>query len=183
MTDSGAVRSEYIYRGRVVTLRIDTCRTASGREVRREVVEHHGAVAIVPMLDPETVVLVRQYRQAVGERLLEVPAGTIEEGEDPEDCAAREIEEEIGYAAGRMTPMFRQYLAPGYSSEVLHTYLAEDLRPVEARPDDDEEIEIVTVPVRDVVRMILEGAIRDAKSIAALLVVLHLPGAPTSAGQ
>ncbi|HSV74493.1 MAG TPA: NUDIX hydrolase [Chthonomonadales bacterium] len=178
MGQNDTLRSEYVYRGRVVTLRIDTCRTASGREVLREVVEHRGAVAIVPMLDAQTVVMVRQYRQAVGEPLLEVPAGTLDIGEDPVACAAREIEEEIGYRAGRLTPMFRQYIAPGYSSEELHTYLAEELQVVGARPDDDEDIEVIPVPIRDVVQMIIDGAICDAKSIAALLVALHRPVPP-----
>lgn len=171
---SDLIRSEYVYRGRVVTLRIDTLRTPDGREIKREVVEHHGAVAIVPRLDADTVLLIRQYRQAVGETLLEIPAGTLEEGEDPDACAARELEEEIGYRAGRLRPMFSQYLAPGYSSEVLHAYLGEELTPGRTHPDEDEEIELVPVKVADIEPMIRDGRIKDAKSIAALLVALRL---------
>src|ERR1044071_8883951 len=97
VTGRKTISSEYVYRGKVVTLRIDTVERADGVRTKREIVEHHGAVAIVPMLDDETVLLIRQYRQAVDEMLLEIPAGTLEDGEDPEVCAARELEEETGY--------------------------------------------------------------------------------------
>src|SRR5213082_3296585 len=110
MNGSRVLSSEYVYRGRVVTLRVDTVITADGRETRREIVEHHGAVAIVPMLDAETILLIRQYRPAVNEDLLEIPAGTIEEGEDPDSTAARELEEEIGYKPGSLRRLFSQYL-------------------------------------------------------------------------
>lgn len=168
------VRSEYIYHGRVVTLRIDTITTPDGREIKREVVEHRGAVAIVPRLDAETVLMIRQYRPAVGETLLEIPAGTCEAGEDADTTANRELEEEIGYRAGKLRRMFSQYLAPGYSSEVLHAYFGEDLRPSRAAADEDEEIEVVPVKIVDIEPMILDGRIKDAKSIAALLVALRL---------
>ena len=173
MADYETVASDYVYRGRVVTLRIDTIRTADGREIKREVVEHKGAVAIVPKLDASTYLLVRQYRQAVGESLLEIPAGTLEAGEAIEECAARELEEETGFRTGRLKRMFSQYLAPGYSSEVLHAFLAEDLEETKINPDEDEVIEIVRVPIRDVEAMILDGRIKDSKSIAALLVALR----------
>jgi ADP-ribose pyrophosphatase len=178
MNGSKIVSSEYIYRGRVVTLRIDTVITADGRETRREIVEHHGAVAIVPMLDADTVLLIRQYRPAVDEDLLEIPAGTIEEGENPDATAARELEEEIGYRAGSLRRLFSQYLAPGYSSEVLHAYLGKDLSPSRTNFDADEEIEVVPVSITEIEPMILDGRIRDSKSIAALLVTLRVIGQP-----
>lgn len=171
---NGEIHSEYVYRGRVVTLRVDTTHSADGREIRREIVEHRGAVAIVPRLDADTILLIRQFRPAVGERLLEIPAGTMEPGEDPDSTAARELEEEIGYSAGSLRRLFSQYLAPGYSNEVLHAYLGEDLVPTRTNPDLDEEIEVVRVPVAEIESMILRGDIRDAKSIAALLVALRL---------
>ncbi|RMH08015.1 MAG: NUDIX hydrolase, partial [Armatimonadetes bacterium] len=132
------IESHIIYRGRVVTLRIDTVRLPSGRTARREIVEHRGAVAIVPLLNPETVLLIRQYRQAVGEALLEIPAGTLEPDEPPDRCARRELEEETGYAARQLRKLFSQYLAPGYSQEVLHVYLAESLQPTRQHLDEDE---------------------------------------------
>ena len=174
MAGDQTISSEYIYRGRVVTLRIDTVRGSNGREFKREVVEHKGAVAIVPRLDSETFLLIRQFRQAVGETLLEIPAGTLETGEEIDGCAARELEEEIGYRPGKLRLMFSQFLAPGYSSEVLHAYLAEDLHPSAVNPDEDEEIKVVPVRIVDVESMILDGRIRDAKSIAALLVAIRL---------
>ena len=166
--------SEYVYRGRVVTLRIDTIATKDGRTIRREIVEHRGAVAIVPMLDSKTVLLIRQYRPAVGESLLEIPAGTLESGEHRDACAARELEEEIGYQAAEMRLMFSQYLAPGYSSEVLHAYIGTNLRKTQTHFDVDEDIEIVPVRVEDIEPMILDGRIKDSKSIAALLVSLRV---------
>jgi ADP-ribose pyrophosphatase len=174
MSYGKTIHSEYLYRGRVVTLRIDTIQTPDGRQIQREIVEHHGAVAIVPRLDSETILLIRQYRQAVGETLLEIPAGTLEEGESADDCAARELEEEIGYRPGRLRRMFSQYLAPGYSSEVLHAYFAEGLERSEMNPDADEQIEVVPVRASEIEPMILNGQIKDAKSIAALLVALRL---------
>ena len=174
MSDRSEVTSEYVYRGRVVSLRIDTTRSEDGREIRREIVEHRGAVAIVPRLDSNTILMVRQFRAAVGEKLLEIPAGTLEPGEDIDTCAQRELEEEIGYRAGTIRLMFSQYLAPGYSSEVLHAYLGEDLTKTEAHPEMDEDIEVVPVKIADIEPMILDGRIKDAKSIAALLVSLRL---------
>ncbi|MCX7994036.1 MAG: NUDIX hydrolase [Fimbriimonadales bacterium] len=168
------IESHTIYRGRVVTLRIDTVRLPSGRTARREIVEHRGAVAIVPLLNPETVLLIRQYRQAVGETLLEIPAGTLEPDESPDVCARRELEEETGYAARQLRKLFSQYLAPGYSQEVLHVYLAEDLAPVAQRLDEDEAVELVPTPLQAVEAMVLEGQIKDSKTIAGLLMTLRL---------
>ncbi|MCW5932854.1 MAG: NUDIX hydrolase [Fimbriimonadia bacterium] len=174
--EESTVESELIYKGRVVSLRLDTVQLANGRTVTREIVQHRGAVAIVPLLDNSTVLLVRQYRQAVGEALLEIPAGTLEENESPETCAIRELEEETGYTAKLMQPMFSQYLAPGYSQEVLHVFLAEELSEGSARPEEDEQLELVETPVSEVAPMVLDGRIRDAKTIAGLLVTLRLLG-------
>lgn len=172
--ERASIRSEYVYRGRVVTLRLDWVRTPAGERVR-EIVEHRGAVAVVPRLPDGSLLLVRQFRPAVGEVLTEVPAGTLEPGEEPGSAALRELEEEIGRHAGRLRPLFSQYLAPGYSSEILHVFLAEELAETAIRPDEDEEIEIVQITAGEAEAMILDGRIRDAKSIAALLVVLRLP--------
>ena len=169
MSENITVNSEYLYRGRVITLRLDTIQTKDGAQYKREVVEHHGAVAIVPMLDAETVLMIRQYRQAAAQYMLEIPAGTLEEDENPDDCASRELEEEIGYKPGILKPMFSQYLAPGYSSEILHVYLASDLVKSHTNFDEDEDIELVPIKFTEVERMIRQGEIRDAKSIAALL--------------
>lgn len=170
------IESRTLYRGRIVTLRIDTVRLPNGHIARREIVEHHGAVAIVPLIDSETVLLIRQYRQAVGEVLLEIPAGTLEPGESPDACAQRELEEETGYQAQQMRRLFSQYLAPGYSQEVLHVYLAESLQPTRQRLDEDELNELVPTPLNQVTEMILQGVIKDSKTIAGLLMTLRLWG-------
>ena len=164
------IKSEEVFSGRLVKLRVDTVRLPDGKEARREIVVHRGAVAAVPLLDGDRVVMVRQFRQAAGEVLLEIPAGTLDPGEDPSDCVARELGEEIGYTSNKLTLMFRSYLAPGYSSEMLHTFLAEDLVRVESPGHDaDEFIEVVEVPLYEAVEKITSGEIKDAKSICGIL--------------
>jgi len=166
--------SRRIFEGRVVNLRVDTVELPNGRVTSREVVEHRGAVAIVPMLDHEKLVLVRQFRQPVGGTLLEIPAGTLDEGEDPCECARRELVEEIGYFPEKLTEMFHSYLSPGYSTEMLHTFLAEDLTKATANRDSDEFLEVVTVSLRDAIEMIRSGEIADAKSICGILLASRL---------
>jgi len=163
--------SETVFSGRVVRLRVDTVRLPSGRTSTREVVVHPGAVAIVPLTDDARVVLVRQYRQAAGQVLLEIPAGTLEDGEAPESCAHRELAEETGLSAGRLVRLADSYLAPGYSSELLHVFLGLDLRPADGSHamDADESIETLTVPVAEAVEWVLEGRVCDAKTICGVL--------------
>lgn len=168
------ISSEVVYTGRVVTLRVDTVMLPDGRITTREVVAHRGAVAIVPVLEDGRAVLIRQYRRAADAVLLEVPAGTLEEGEHPEDCAYRELAEETGYRARSMTKLFQQFLAPGYSAEILHVYLAEGLVSGQQSFDDDESIEVHPVLLADVPGMISRGEIVDAKTIAALLMTIYL---------
>jgi ADP-ribose pyrophosphatase len=167
------VSTETIYSGKVVTLRVDTVRLRDGLLTTREVVAHRGAVAVVPFVDAGTILMVKQYRRAVDQVLLEIPAGTIEPGEAPEACARRELEEETGYAAGSLLRLIDQYLAPGYSSERLTVFVARELTLGEARPDEDERLEIVRIAASRVFDMIKSGEIRDAKSIAGLLTALH----------
>ena len=169
------VESKRVYEGRVVSLRVDTVQLPDGRLTTREVVEHKGAVAVVPVLDGGRLVLIRQYRQATGRVLLEIPAGGLEPGESPADCARRELMEEIGYYPEELTEMFYSYLAPGYSSEKLHTFLAQGLvRRTEGNKDSDEFLEIVTVPLQDAIDMIRNGEIADAKSICGILLASRL---------
>lgn len=168
------IATKRIYEGRIVNLRVDTVELPNGRQSTREVVEHRGAVAIVPLIHTDVVVLVRQYRQPTGEVLLEIPAGTLDKGEDPDDCARRELAEEIGYEPGTLIKMFSSYLAPGYSSEMLHTFLAEDLKPAKAQHDADEFIEIVEMKLDEAVEMIRSGEIKDAKTICGVLMANRL---------
>ena len=168
------IESKRIYEGRVVNLRVDTVSLPNGRTSTREIIEHNGAVAIVPMLDARTVIMVKQFRQAAGQVLLEIPAGGMDDGEDPASAAGRELSEEIGYYPQKLTEMFRSYLAPGYSSEMLYTFIAEDLRREVLPNDHDEFIEVVSIPLDEAIDMIRDGRIVDAKSICGLLIASRL---------
>lgn len=164
--------TERIYDGKVINLRRDTVKLPNGKESRREVVEHQGAVAIVPLTDAGDVVLVRQWRTAAGQALLEIPAGTRDHpGEDLEACARRELSEEVNFAAQTMQKLFSIYVAPGYSTEVIHVFLAEGLTPQNGTPDDDEFLDIVTLPLSEATAKIETGEIADAKSVSGLLFV------------
>lgn len=168
--------SEYIYRGRVVNLRVDKVETANGRETTREVVEHRGAVAVVPLLPGNRVVMIHQFRLPAGRVLLEIPAGTLDPGEDPAVCASRELVEETGYSAGRLRHLFSSFLAPGYSSELLHMFVAEDLTECAGRSDPDEVLKLDIVPLNEAVDRILKGEICDAKTICGILMVARTLG-------
>jgi ADP-ribose pyrophosphatase len=179
MTDADAsspdtvVRSETVHRGKLLTVRVDTVRLASGRETGREVVVHPGAIALVPLLDDGRVVLVRQWRHAVGTMLLEVPAGTREPDEPLERTAARELTEETGYTADRIIPLGAFFTAPGFSTEEIHVYLAVGLHAGNATPEDDEGITLEHLPLADAPAAIARGDLPDAKSIAALCMAQH----------
>jgi ADP-ribose pyrophosphatase len=161
--------SKRLYDGRIINLRLDTMVLPNGKMSQREIVEHRGAVAMVPMLDRDTVILVRQYRRAAASCLLEIPAGTRDHNEDIELCARRELAEEINYHAGRMVKLFHSYMAPGYSTEIIHTFLALDLTPTEGHTDEDEFLEIVPTAFTEAIEKIKSGEIVDAKTISGLL--------------
>ncbi len=167
---SHTLSSKRIYEGKIVSLRVDTVKLPDGNRAKREVIEHSGAVAIVPLVNQREIIMVRQYRQAAGETLLEIPAGTLGQGEDPEACARRELIEEVGCEAGEMTRLFGSYLSPGYSNEMLHTYLATNLTEKPGKRDDDEFMEVVRIELDDVMEMIKQGEIKDAKSICGCLI-------------
>ncbi len=168
-TEEHVTSARRIYEGKVVNLRVDTVVLPGGKTSEREIVEHRGAVALVPITPGGHVVLVRQWRTPAQAVLLEIPAGTLEEGEDPEACAHRELGEEVNFAAGRMTKMCEMYTAPGYSTELIHLYLAQELTPMQGTPDADEFLDIVTLSLSDAIDKIDTGEIRDAKSISGLL--------------
>jgi len=168
------VKSRRIYRGRVVNLRVDTVRLASGRTTTREIVEHGETVCVVPLDGRGNVLLVEQYRKPAGTRLLEVPAGGIDEGETPEEATLRELQEEVGVTAGKLEKLTAFWLAPGFCTERMHAYLATELEPSSLKADDDEAIRVVPTPLDSVLGLIKDNAIRDVKSIATLLLVLRL---------
>ncbi|MFA0746192.1 MAG: hypothetical protein EORIYHIE_000061 [Candidatus Fervidibacter sp.] len=165
------IESSKVFEGRLISVRKDTVKLPNGCTSTREVVVHPGAVAIVPMLEDGRVILVKQYRHAVGKILMEIPAGTLHPDETPEECALRELREEIGYSAGRLEKLTSVYLAPGYSTELIHLFLATDLQPAEGETDEDEFLKPVTLTLDEAIAQISDGEIQDAKTVAALLLV------------
>jgi ADP-ribose pyrophosphatase len=161
--------SKEVFRGRAVNLRIDTIEKKSGQVTTREIVEHQDCIAIVVVDGADNIVMVKQFRTPVNRVLLEIPAGGVEDGEDPEDCVRRELQEETGYLPGKIERLGGFYAAPGYCSEYLHVFLATDLSESRLIAEDTDEIEVVRIPVPEVLKMIDSGEICDAKSIAGLL--------------
>ena len=168
--------SEQVFNGGLVQVRVDTVLLPNGRKATREVVDHQPAVVVVPVDADGNVVLVRQYRYPVATELLEAPAGVVEKGEAPRDCAQRELQEEIGYRAGSLESLGQFWSSPGFCTELMYAYIGQDLEPSALEPDADENIEIEKVPLSTVAGLIQKGVIQDAKSIAALLMATSIVG-------
>ena len=165
------LESKTVYKGRIINLRLDSVVLENGSTALREVVEHPGAVGIVALKGNGDIVMVKQYRKAADQVLLELPAGKLEPGEDPVDCAARELAEETGYIAGDLRYLVSFYTSPGFSNEVMHMFLATGLREGENDPDDDEMVKTVEISPDRAMDMILEGEIKDGKTIAGILLL------------
>jgi ADP-ribose pyrophosphatase len=163
------LKSEQVYQGRAFAVRREQVRLPDGNPAELDMVVHVGAVTILPLDAQGRVWFVRQYRHAAGIELLELPAGTLEPGEPPESCARREMREETGMAAGELHKLGEFFLAPGYSTEYMHVYLATDLRPDPLPGDADEFLQVEAVPVAEVFKKIERGELQDGKSLAALL--------------
>ncbi len=159
--------SEYVYKGRLIRLRVDQVELPDGNRTIREVMEHPGAAVIVPVDGDGTVHLVRQYRDAIGQQLLEVPAGKLDPGEDPADCARRELREELGLTAGKLTRLTAFYSSPGFCDEILHVFLAEELTHGEEDSDHEEFIEPEQRPLDPLPELLQE--LKDGKSIIGVL--------------
>ena len=172
--DEPTLESRVAYRGRIVNLRLDTVRMPDGAVRTREVVEHSDCVCVVPVDEENNVIMVRQYRKPAEENLLEVPAGGVEEGEGPAEAVLRELQEETAYTADRLELLASFWTTPGFCTELMHSYLATGLRPGSLQRDEDEHIEVVKVSMDRIPDMIRRGEIKDAKSIASLLMVLYL---------
>ena len=162
--------SETVYDGKILHVERWQVTCPNGKAAAREIVVHKGAAAVVPVYADGTTLLVRQHRVAVDRVTLEIPAGKLDSvGEDPHDCAVRELEEETGLRAGRMTLLTSLLTTPGFCTEKIAIYLAQDLSQGQTHPDEDEFLSLVRMPLEDAVAMVMRGEIRDSKTICGLL--------------
>jgi len=165
--EESLVESHLAYKGKIVSLRLNTYKIGKKTKIA-EVVEHPGAVVIVPVDEKGRLLLIEQWRRAASEILIELPAGTLEKNEQPESAAGRELQEETGFKAKTLTPLGGFFSAPGFCNEYLHLFAAEDLYPSPLAPDDDESIDLLPTPLSEAVEMIKKKIIRDAKTIAGI---------------
>ena len=163
------------YKGRAVAFHVDTVRLPNGRAATREYLHHHGAVGVLPFLDKDTVILVRQYRYPVGEVTLELPAGKLDAGEDRLACVKRELREETGYTAKSIKHLLDYWPTCAFSDECIRLYTAAGLKPGRVNPDHDEFIEAVAIPYKEALGLVRKGRIKDSKTIIALLAARRLP--------
>ena len=179
--DLELIEKQVLYDGRRIRLEVHHL-LAGQQRLAKEVCVHPGAVVILPLLDAQTLVLIRNRRYAVGQVLVELPAGTLEKGEDPINCAGRELLEETGYLARRMKPMRSFYSSPGILTEKMHVFLAYDLQKQSQDLQDDEDIQVFTATLGEAVEMIHQGEIEDAKTIASLLMYERFFANPSTSG-
>jgi ADP-ribose diphosphatase len=168
------IHSEKVFSGRAFSIRRDRVSLPDGRQVNLDIVEHVGSVVILPIDADGDILFVRQYRHAVARDLLELPAGTLEPGEDPQACALRELREETGMSAGEMKLLGGFFLAPGYSTEYMHAYMAANLRLSPLHGDPDEFLSVEKIPARDVLNASNLDILQDAKSLAAFHLARHV---------
>jgi len=175
MQDDQLLSIKRIYSGKVLNLDLDTVGLPNGRTTDLEILRHPGASAVVPLKEDGRVVLIRQLRHAVGGFIYEIPAGKLDPQEDPRDCAARELEEEVGYRAGFLELLTSIWTAPGFTDEVIHIFLGTNLEKGIQALDQDEVLEIVEWPLEEAMARIQDGTIRDAKTIIGLQMVFGRP--------
>lgn len=162
-------KKKEIFSGRIVSLSIEEHQLPDGRLADFEIVRHPGGAAVLPVLPDGRIVMMSQFRPAVGKMVLEIPAGRLEPGEAPEECVCRELQEEVGYECGRLEKLGKMFTAVGFCDEVIHLFAAYDLTPVERAPEPDEYIEVFTVSMTEALAMVREGRIADGKTQLALL--------------
>ena len=169
-------RTETLHKGRVFSLVNENYTLQNGVTSEMDFIQHPGAAAMVPLLGNQEVVLIKQYRHAIREFIWEIPAGTLDAGESPLNCARRELVEETGYSAEDWHPLGTITPLPGYSDERIHIFLASDLKPAEQHLDDDELLDVHPVKLNDALQMILAGKISDGKTISGLFLASHWLG-------
>lgn len=169
------LRIEYIYKGKIFNIFREFIER-NGKRYFVEIVEHPGAVVIFPLKDDGKIVLVKQYRYPIKKTIYEFPAGTLERDEKPEECALRELLEETGYMAEKVEYLGSFYASPGYSTEILYAYLARKLHPSKQRLEVDEKITIAEFTLKEIVKMVKEGLIKDSKTISTLFLYIEKYG-------
>lgn len=162
------MKSDKLYEGKLLNLRIDTVELPDKKYSKREIIEHPGAVAILPMTDDGCLILVKQYRKAVEKALLELPAGKIEVNEEPGQTAKRELEEETGFSANKIEYLLEFYTSPGFTDEKIYIFLATQLDEGNLEGDDGEFIETTKIKVDDLIKMVDRGEILDSKTIIGI---------------
>lgn len=162
------IRTETIYEGKVVKLQLDEVRLPNGKTSMREIVKHPGAVAILPLTDNGRMIVVEQYRKPLERSIIEIPAGKLDTGEEPINCAIRELREETGFTAKQINHLCSFYTSPGFANELLHLFIGEGLTAGEAQPDEDEILEYREMTLEEAYQAIETGEIRDAKTIMAV---------------
>lgn len=172
--DEKTIEKKYIYKGRIINVRTDTAELPNGKQALREVVEHPGGVTVAALTDNDELMFVRQFRYPYSEVLLELPAGKLEYGEDPFEAGKRELREETGAVCDRLTFIGDFYSSPAILDEVIHMYLAEGLHMGEASPDDDEFLNLISMPLDALCDMAARGEITDGKTQAAVLKVRYI---------
>jgi len=170
------ISSKTIYKGRFLDVRSDEVRLPNGRISTREWIKHPGAVCVIPRLPDNQIALIRQYRYPVQKEMIELPAGKLEKNENPKVCAIRELEEEIGYRAKKITFLVHIHPAIGFTDEVMGLYLADNLIKTVSNQDEDEFLELIPTPLNDAVKMVWNGVITDVKTIIGILWAERLLG-------
>ena len=167
------VSSDIKYNGRIIDVRVDTVLMPDGKKAYRDIVDHPGGVGVVPITDAGEIILVRQYRKAIEKAIYEIPAGKLDSGEPHYECGVRELEEETGYKANDFIYLGHMYPSPGFANEITYLYLAKSLYKGVASLDEDEYLDIISMPANDVLTMILNNEINDAKTIVGIFKALE----------
>lgn len=162
------ISTQPIFQGKMISLQVDTVKLPNGAEATREIVKHPGAVAVLAITPDDRMLVVEQYRKPLEKSQIEIPAGKLDPGEEPENCARRELVEETGYTSGSLRLLSSFYTSPGFADEIIHLYVAEDLTKGEAQPDEDEFLEIEAITLEQAQQYLAEGRISDAKTIMAM---------------
>ena len=168
------INAEYLYKGKIINLRVDNALLPNGKTATREVVEHGGDVAVLPLTENNEILMVEQFRYPYMETVLEIPAGKRDKAEEPLRCGIRELKEETGATAESFKSLGELYPSPGYCGEIIHMFLATGLTYGDTNPDEDEFLNVKKVPLEKAVQMVMCGEIKDAKTIAAILKTKNL---------